>query len=38
MGGCLVFVFMLSDIMCCEHLRFLLYMLGAAEAGDLRYG
>ena len=38
MGGCLVFVFMLSDIMCCEHLRFLLYILGAAEAGDLRYG
>ena len=24
--------------MCYEHLRFLLYKLGAAEAGDLRYG
>ena len=33
-----VFVFMLSDVIWCEHLRFLLYILGAAEAGDLRYG
>lgn len=30
--------FMLSDIMWCEHLRFLLYIHGAAEVGDLRYG
>ena len=24
--------------MCYEHLQFLIYILGAAEAGDLRYG
>uniref|UniRef100_UPI004029BA41 hypothetical protein n=1 Tax=Prevotella sp. TaxID=59823 RepID=UPI004029BA41 len=27
-----------NDFMCYEHLRFLLYKLGAVEAGDLRYG